>query len=292
MNNSTNTSSSRQIENTVKACVYLVDFLICSTFTIMIMQTVLKESVLKKEVRFFILCHHLWCLTLFFGFGTVFTGIRAFMFNVPVLACWIIFAVQITIGRGLLMTLVLMALNTCIAVCWPLRYLAFVHSMKLKVIVCIWLIALLDPVVSVIYESIVNSQKFILSLDPTCPSSMTSLASRIVGIIFIIIVVSIILVSYILLFREGKRSGHFNSSNYHARRTIIIHGVQIALHIVPTFVTISIGGKLNYIILDLTSFIIFSFAQCFSPFVYGLRCPELRNRLILRQHCCAKSCLN
>ncbi|XP_063297002.1 odorant receptor 131-2-like [Pelobates fuscus] len=284
MNTSTNASSLSHLRETIKACVYLVDFLICSVFTILILHTVLRDAALRKEVRFYFLCHHLVCLTLFFGLGTIFCGIRAFRFNVPVLVCWVIFAVQIVIGRGVLLTLVLMALNTCVAVCWPLKHHALVHSVKRKIVACMWTIALLDPLISVIYESIKKPLELLVLLDPTCPSGLTSLASRISGVIFTLLVLGLILASYILLYREGKRAGHFNSSNVHARRTIIIHGIQIVFHILPVIINISIGGKTRYIALDVTSFIIFSLAQCLSPVVYGLRSSDLRNKLFRRQH--------
>uniref|UniRef100_A0A8C5MWF7 G-protein coupled receptors family 1 profile domain-containing protein n=1 Tax=Leptobrachium leishanense TaxID=445787 RepID=A0A8C5MWF7_9ANUR len=286
MNSTTNTTSiSGHFRETVKACIYLVDFFVCSSFTILIMQTILRDAALKKEIRFFFLCNHLVSLSLFFGFGTIFVGIRAFRFNVPVLACWIIFAVQIVIGRTLLMTLALMALNTCIAVCWPLKYLAFIHSAKCKLIVCMWIIAIISPLSVLIYESATKSPKQILKLDPTCPSGLTSLASRIEGVIFMFLGLSLIAIFYILLYREGRRSGHFNNSNVRARRTIIIHGIQIVFHVLPVIVNVILIGKNAHVALDLMCFIIFSLAQCLSPVVYGLRCSELRSKLIERQHC-------
>ncbi|XP_056420465.1 uncharacterized protein LOC130361461 [Hyla sarda] len=282
--NTTNDSS--RIIQTVKASFFLLDFLICCIFTILITQTVWRDSVLKKEVRYFFLCHHLVCLTLFFGLGTIFSYLRSFQVNAPALVCWIIFAVQITIGRAVLLTLVLMALNTCIAVCWPLKYLQFAHSVKSKLMVCLWIIALLDPVVSLILEGIHKGHHFIIQMDPSCPTTLSSTLSRILGIIFIIILVLVILISYIIMFREGKRAGHFTKSNQQARRTILIHGLQTALHIFPTLINIWIGGKEEHIILDLINFLIFSLAQCLSPVVYGLRCSELRHKFIEKQYCC------
>ncbi|KAM3930977.1 odorant receptor 131-2-like [Leptodactylus fuscus] len=284
--NATNDSNFSQVVQTVKASFYLLDFFICSIFTISITYTVWRDSILKKEVRYFFLCHHLVCLTLFFGLGTIFSFLRAFQVNAPVLVCWIIFAVQIIIGRAVLLTLVLMALNTCVAVCWPLKYLRFVHSMKSKLMVCIWIIALFDPLVSLIYESITQGRQFIVRPDPHCPSTLSSTLARIAGIVFIVVLVCLILGSYIIMFREGKRAGHFTTSNHQAKRTILIHGLQLSLHIFPTIMNIWIGGKMDFILFDLINFIILSFAQCLSPVVYGLRCTELRHKFIKRQFCC------
>ncbi|KAM4041084.1 odorant receptor 131-2-like [Anomaloglossus baeobatrachus] len=286
--NTTDDSSSSRMLHIVKGSFCLLDFLISSIFTIMITHTVWRDSVLKKEVRYFFLCHHLVCLTLFFGLGIIFNFIRASQVNAPVLVCWIIFAVQITFGRAVLLTLVLMALNTCIAVCWPLKYLRLAHSVKFKLTMCLWIIAFLDPLVSLFYEGIQKGQQFIVQLDPTCPTTLSSMPSRILGIVFIIILLILIIGSYIIIFKEGKRAGHFTKSNRQAKRTILIHGVQLLLHILPTLMNIWIGGKTNYIILDLTSFIIFSLAQCLSPVVHGLRSTELRHKFIERHSCCGE----
>ncbi|XP_069831711.1 odorant receptor 131-2-like [Dendropsophus ebraccatus] len=284
--NSTNDSSSNRLLHTLKGSFFLLDFLICSVFTILITQTVWKDSVLKKEVRYFFLCHHLVFLTLFFGFGTITSYLRAFQVNAPVIVCWILFAVQIIVGRAVLLTLVLMALNTCIAVCWPLKYLGLAHSLKYKLIVCLWIIALLDPVVSLVYEGIQKGHQYVVQKDQNCPNTISSTSQRITGIVFIIILVLVILGSYIIMFREGKRAGHFTKSNRQAKRTILIHGLQSALHILPTLMNIWISGKGDYFILDLFNFIIFSLAQCLSPVVYGLRSSELRQKFIERRYCC------
>lgn len=289
MNNTTeennNTDSSLHL---VKATFYLLDFLVCCFFTIIITQTIWR-SPLKKEVRFFLLCHHLMCLTFFFLTGTIFYFLRALRVNAPAIVCWIIFAVQITIGRGVLISLALMALNTCIAVCWPLNYQAFSHSVKRKIVAGSWIISLFDPTISVIYEIIAKGPKHSVRLDPSCPTTLSGLLPRVAAIVFLIILVSLIIGSYVAIYREGKRAGHFTKYNKYARRTIFIHGLQIALHIIPTFLVIALGKeKTVYLMLDLVSFIIFSFAQCASPIVYGLRCKELRDKFVERYLCHVK----
>ncbi|KAM5165106.1 uncharacterized protein ACMZJ9_007530 [Mantella aurantiaca] len=294
MNNTTDSFS--QENNTtdlrahlIKASFYLLDFVICCVFTILITQTIWRDNVLKKEVRFFLLCYHLMCLTLFFMIGTVFSFLRALQANAPAIVCWIIFAVQISVGRAVLITLALMALNTCIAVCWPLNYLGFVHSVKGKIVVFLWILSSSDPTISVLYEIINTGIKYSVQRDPSCPTTLSGLVSRVAGVIFVIVIASLIIGSYIFIFREGKRAGHFTHSNKQARRTIFIHGLQIALHIIPTFLTIALYEiKQEKLVLDLICFIIFSFGQCASPIVYGLRCKELRDKFTKRFLCHVK----
>ncbi|XP_078521727.1 putative G-protein coupled receptor 148 isoform X2 [Lissotriton helveticus] len=284
-----NTSSYELLMETIKASVSMVDFIICAAFSVLIIRTVRRSSDMRKEVRYFLLSHHLVFLTLFFGFGAVFSGIRATQVNAPRLACWIIFAVQIAVGKGILLTLTLMSLNASVAICWPLKHLSIVYLVKFKMMVCLWILALLDPVVSLIYESINTSPEEILQLDPSCPSSLNSIPARVAGIVFILLLVILMVISYVFIYREAKHAGHFNSSNKAARNTIAIHGLQITLHIIPTLIFIGIGRNPELWALNIANYIIFSFAQCFSPIVYGLRCRELQCKLLTmyRIFCCA-----
>ncbi|XP_069071555.1 odorant receptor 131-2-like isoform X2 [Pleurodeles waltl] len=284
-----NTSNYEQLMETIKACFSVLDFIICTAFSVLIIGTVRRSADLRKEVRYFLLSHHLVFLTLFFGFGAVFSGIRALQVNAPRLACWTIFAVQIVVGRGLLLTLTLMSLNACIAICWPLKHLSIVYMVKFKMMVCLWILALLDPVVSLIYESISTSPEEIVQLDPSCPSSLNSIPARIAGVVFIVLLVILMAISYVLIYREAKHAGHLNSANKAARNTIVIHGLQITLHIIPTLIVIGIGRNPKLWALNLANFIIFSFAQCFSPIVYGLRCKELQCKLLTMYRICCCS---
>ncbi|XP_069474392.1 odorant receptor 131-2-like [Ambystoma mexicanum] len=282
------TSNLELLVETVKASVSLLDFIICSLFSVLIIRTVRKSSEMRKEVRYFLLSHHLSCLTVFFGIGAVFSGIRALKLNAPRLLCWIIFAMMITAGRGIMLTLALMSLNACVAICWPLKYLSIVNLVKFKLTVCVWVFAMLDPLISLIYESTTSPPGEILQLDPSCPTSLNGIPARIAGIVFILLLMVLIILSYVLIYREAKRAGHFNSTNTAARNTIIIHGFQITLHIIPTLIAIGIGRSTELLALNLANFIIFSFAQCFSPVVYGLRCKELQCKLLAlyRNGCC------
>ncbi|KAF3824072.1 hypothetical protein GH733_008357 [Mirounga leonina] len=107
-----NISDWLRLEATVKASVYTVAFFFATFVTVIIIMMVSQNSKLKKEVRYILLCHHLLCISSYCGLGVVFQGMRALLANSPVLMCWVVFGVQLSVGEGILFTLALMAVNT------------------------------------------------------------------------------------------------------------------------------------------------------------------------------------
>uniref|UniRef100_A0A8C8RBD4 G-protein coupled receptors family 1 profile domain-containing protein n=1 Tax=Pelusios castaneus TaxID=367368 RepID=A0A8C8RBD4_9SAUR len=282
-NNSENDTTKRKEIEIIKASLYLVDFIFITTIGLLIFKTVWQNSEMKKKVQYFILCHHLLCCSLFCCFGFAYNTIRAFDVKSPQIVFWIIFGVQTAIGEGVLITLTLMALNRCIAVCWPFRYLSLVHSVKHKVMICVWMITMFKSMCLIMIEGKGKSPEDIFEVVPSCSIVLGGLFARTMGIILILFLVAIITISYCLLYREGKRAGHFNSSNKVARKTIIIHGLQISFFLFPLLIILADRRSSNHFILHVTAFVVFSLAQCFSPVVYGLRNKELQIKLFNRQ---------
>jgi hypothetical protein len=102
---------------------------------------------------------------------------------------------------------------------------------------------------------------------------LNGIPARVIGMLFLFLLLSVILLSYSLIYWEGNHAGRFNSSNIKARKTVLIHLVQISLHVVPTLIIIGLGKMCGvfFFALNLVLFSIFAFAQCFNPLVYGSR---------------------
>lgn len=265
----------------VKACLYLIDFIFITAMSVVIIKTVRQNSRMRKEVRYFLLCHHLLYSSLFSCFGIIANVIQTF--EVQNLLAWIIFGVQIAIGESVLITLTLMVLNTCLAVCWPLRYLAFVHLVKHRVMFCVWLGTTVKSVCLIMIEHSENEPLDIFEAEPSCLTILDGNVAKISGIILISFLATTIIISYFFIYREGKLTGHFNCSNNKAKRTIIIHGLQMSLHILPSLIVTAIGRGSDHIAIKFGAFVIFLFAQSFSPVVYGLRNKELQDKICIRR---------
>uniref|UniRef100_UPI00398EB8B2 odorant receptor 131-2-like n=1 Tax=Pristiophorus japonicus TaxID=55135 RepID=UPI00398EB8B2 len=284
MNSSNETSD--YILYAVKTSVYLIDFIITAACSYVIISTVQQELGLKCETRYTLLCQHLIYATIYFALGTLTNGSRLFNINSPRILCWILLAVQVTFAQCIMLTLTLMSLNACLAICYPLRYNSLVDSAKKKITAITWILAIQNPLWSTIYQSLNVPLAYLIEKDNSCPNPMNGLASRQIGIVFILLCFVSIVLSYCLIYREGKRAGHFVTSNVQARKTILIHGVQLSFFIVPVLITIGLGNMSQLTTLYLVNTAIFSVAQCLSPVVYGLRFKELRNKLVKTKFCC------
>lgn len=286
-----NMSDWLRLEATVKASVYVVAFSFATLITVIIITIVLQNSKLRKEVRYILLCHHLLCISSYCGLGVVFQGMRAFLANSPVLVCWVVFGAQLSVGEGILFTLALMAAHTYLVICWPLTSVSFVDSVKYKILAGTWFIIILKNACLFLIEGTGPTQIALLKSELLCPVVLNGIPARAIGMVFLFLLLSIILVSYSLIYKEGKRAGHFNRSNIKARKTVLIHLVQLGLHVIPTLLFIGLGKMCGvfFFALNLVLFGVFAFAQCFNPLIYGLWNRELQSRLY-RWMCCQLWC--
>ncbi|XP_023595880.1 probable G-protein coupled receptor 148 [Trichechus manatus latirostris] len=282
-----NISDWLRLEATVKASIYVVAFSFATFITIIVIAIVSQNLKLRKEIRYILLCHHLLCVSSYCGLGIVFQGMRALLANSPLLICWVVFGAQLSVGEGILFTLALMAVNTYLAICWPLRSLSLVSSVKYRILAGTWTTIILKNVCLFLMEGTSPTAVAVLQSEPLCPVILNGTPARVIGIVLLFLLLSVILVSYSLIYQEGKRAGHFNRSNIKARKTVFIHLVQMGLHVVPTLVFIGLGKMCGvfFFALNLVLFGIFAFAQCFNPLIYGLRNRELQSRLH-RWMCC------
>ncbi|XP_032450421.1 probable G-protein coupled receptor 148 isoform X1 [Lynx canadensis] len=286
-----NISDWLRLEATVKASVYVVAFFFATFVTVVIITIVLQNSKLRKEVRHILLCHHLLCISSYCGLGVVFQGMRALLANSPVLVCWVVFGVQLSVGEGILFTLALMAVNTYLAVCWPLKSLSFVDSVKYRILAASWIIIIFKNVCLFLIESANPPRVAVFKSEPLCPVILNGPPARAVGMVFLFFLLSIILTSYFLIYREGKRAGHFNRSNIKAKKTVLIHLVQMSLHVIPILIFIGLGKMCGvfFFALNLVLFGVFAFAQCLNPLIYGLWNRELQSGLY-HWMCCQLWC--
>ncbi|KAG9346374.1 hypothetical protein JZ751_006685 [Albula glossodonta] len=95
------------------------------------------------------------------------------------------------------------------------------------------------------------------------------------------------------ILQEGRRLGVLNSRNRIGRRTIAMHGAQLAVYILPNFVSFVLHLLLTNKCLQaehkelfgVINFAFFTLAQCIAPIIYGLRKEELLEQLYHRFPC-------
>ncbi|XP_008842693.1 uncharacterized protein LOC103743230 [Nannospalax galili] len=276
-----NISDWLRLEARVKASVYVVTFSFATSITVIIVTIVSQNQKLRKDLRLVLLCHHLLCISSYCGLGVVFQGMRALMGNSPLLLCWLVFGAQLSVGEGILLTLALMAVNTYLAICCPLKSPSLIDSAKYRIMAGTWVTILFKNVGLFLIEGTDPTRAAIFESVPLCPVILNGMPARVIGMLFLSLLLCVILVSYCLIYQEGKRAGHFNRSNVKARRTVLIHLLQISLHVTPTLLFIGLGKRCGvfFFAVNLVLFGVFAFAQCFNPLVYGLWNRELQSKL-------------
>ncbi|XP_055740246.1 uncharacterized protein LOC129824579 [Salvelinus fontinalis] len=236
--------------DTVKVCVHGGIFLTTFFFTYLIVVTVFHTAELRRNVRFVLLFQHCACVTSFNGVGTVLHGRRALRVPINRLTCWVLFDFQVALGRGIGITLTLMAINTCLSILRPLHYPTLVRRIRSSVMVLAW-----------------------LELDPVCSTTLESPTSRFSSLALVVLLIRAHL-------HGGLPGGHFSRSNSSGCRTIPIHMLQMILYLLPLVPLVPIITRWKHnMAATVTNFVVFLVGQALSPVVYGLRCRELREQL-------------
>uniref|UniRef100_A0A671RZZ8 G-protein coupled receptors family 1 profile domain-containing protein n=1 Tax=Sinocyclocheilus anshuiensis TaxID=1608454 RepID=A0A671RZZ8_9TELE len=247
---SSNLADSNRLLDIIKSFVHFGAFIVTGLFTCLIIATVRNNQELHENPRYILLCQHCICVTGFNIMGAVVHALRSLRWPISRITCWILFDLQVVMARGLMITLTLMSIITCLSICMPLRYPIMVQRFYRWVTLVACILALLNPVVFTVLACV-----------------------RFPALVLLLLLVLLIIISYVAIYLEGRRAGHFTRSNSKGRRTILIHSLQMSLHILPSLIIISRHQEALPIAVSI--FILFSFAQSLSPVVFGLRCKEL-----------------
>ncbi|XP_048118742.1 olfactory receptor 1D2 [Alosa alosa] len=276
LTNSSTTLEQLKTLDTIKTYVFLGAFLVTGLLTCLILVTVFGTRALKQKSYYILLCQHCACVTGFNVVGAMLHGLRVRQVTVPRLVCWLIFDVQVALGRCLVITLTLMAINVSLSVCCPLHYREL-RRWGCCAMLMAWIVALLNPVLFTILACVQSPWEYVVVPDTLCSTALDGFAARVSSLALLCLLSLLFIVSYVAICVEGCKAGHFSGSNKKGQRTICIHTLQLSLHILPTFIIIA------RVPLDLTgsivNFLMLLVAQSISPFVYGLRCYDIWSQL-------------
>ncbi|XP_066511370.1 probable G-protein coupled receptor 148 [Hoplias malabaricus] len=277
LQNSSSSLENLQVLDSVKACVHSMAFMVTGLFTYLITVTVLGSPGLRQNPRYVLLCQHCVCISVFNISGAVLHCLRSLRWNVARITCWILFDLQVVMARSLIMTLTLMCLCTCLAICQPFQYPILIRRSFLWIMLLIWLLALVNPVVFTVMACTHQPWEYVIGLDAKCSTALEGKACITSSLLLLVVIVLLIISSYLLIYLEGRRAGHFSQSNSKGRQTILIHSLQMSFQILPAVIIIT--RLQQTLAVALATFLVFSIAQSLSPVVYGLRCRELQEEL-------------
>lgn len=275
---SSSLAESNRLLETVKAFVHFGAFIITGLFAWLIIATVRHNQELRQNPRYILLCQHCVCVSGFNIMGTAVHGLRSLRWPIFRITCWILFDLQVVMARGLMITLTLMSVSTCLSICMPLRYPILVQRFQRWVTLVACVLALLNPVVFTVIACVRSPWDHVVGLDTECSTALEGTACIASALALLLLLVLLIIGSYVAIYLEGRRAGHFTRSNSKGRRTILIHSLQISLHLLPSIIIIS--RHQETLPVALAVFVVFSFAQSLSPVVFGLRCKELYKEML------------
>ncbi|MGH0151464.1 UNVERIFIED_CONTAM: hypothetical protein FKN15_057961 [Acipenser sinensis] len=279
--------SSSALHYSIQALVSGVGCVILIIFGGCILYVILSDTVFKEELRYVLLVNLLLSNISYFCLQSVITAVYSYQVQIVRPVCSVCMIVIKTCMRSETTTLSTMALDRYVAVCWPFKHynICGPHAHG-KILLAVWFFSALQPVTFLVTEyifnpSVVSSQE--CSFVIWFPQWLLNI-STIFAVSYIAVCALVILLTYILIYREGKNSGAMSSTNIQARRTLLMHGVQMSFYVVPAVVIhavlvpeiLNILGPATYSLINLLMFVVFTVGQCFCPIIYGFYQRDIR----------------
>ncbi|XP_069776202.1 probable G-protein coupled receptor 148 [Narcine bancroftii] len=282
MNATGNCSASAERLVQVRVFASLASFVLLAASNVLIGSAILRAERLRSQARFVLLLHLLLSGLLYFGLSSAFYLLARLDAAVAAAWCLALLLALMVSGSAILLTLTLMALDRYLAICHPLRYRAGCGPRcAWGLWPLIWLLASVLPLLLVLDQPQAGRPR-------RCALRSGHPGKQACKMVLVGACTLLILFSYLKVLAESRRLGALNRR---ARRTILMHGAQLGVYILPAFVTFSLqllarAGRLHpcaQVRCEGLSFAFFSLAQCLSPAIYGLRKDELWELLVARR---------
>lgn len=277
----------------VRFYVSTVSFSVLLFFNLIINWTIVRVQQLRSHARFVLVFHLLVSALVHLGTSSVFYYQIHLGARPGRSACLAMITVLISSASNILLTLTAMALDRYCAVCHPMRYSATCTAGRWPWLLgaLTWAVALVIPLSLVLPASRSPGGDY----SGECGREQLK-KGELQKVLFLGGCTLLILYSYARILVEGRRLGVLNRRNRAGCRTIALHGSQLAVYILPNFVSfvLTVFNKRELITpetKELSAVVVFAFfslAQCVAPVVYGLRKEELLEQLSHRFPCCSR----
>ncbi|CAM9937459.1 unnamed protein product [Lampetra fluviatilis] len=256
-------------------------WLLSVAFASLVLYLMLKSRSLRQKLRFFLLMSLIISQVIFNSIQVVFYILLLCQYQLSRAMCAVYFLILFSTLNNELFSVMAMSVDRYVAICWSLRVR--------NAVITIALVAASGPFALFLAEEILaerHNPNMICTVDNVTLFNTGQM--RVVYSVFRVCASSLVVViSYILIYREGRRSGVFSVENTNARRSILYHGLQLSLFILPTIllqVLAAFGRRIAitfqmYEAILMTHLVVFSVAQGLGLVIYGVRITHLRNSM-------------
>uniref|UniRef100_H3ACF4 G-protein coupled receptors family 1 profile domain-containing protein n=2 Tax=Latimeria chalumnae TaxID=7897 RepID=H3ACF4_LATCH len=276
----------------VNKFTFMFAFILISLyFLILMFQTFFSTRAFRESSRYVLFAHMLLIDTIQLLVAVILAILKMLMLRLPVPVCSVLIFISVATYLSTPLNLAVMSLERYIAICFPLRHAEICCVERAWIaMMAIWITGSAPSIADNILLH-VSVRKSFFSTNVLCTRDSVTVTSAqtiflfVVRIFMLVLVAMTIMYTYVKIMLEAKKVNVDKTSTSKARKTVILHGVQLSLCMLSFIFPLTdpflkqLSTRLWYNLNYINFFIFVLFPRFLSPLIYGLRDETFRNSM-------------